>query len=795
MPVKPDQSFSPDVAKILDQVRAGICRYIWIEGLSVALIWICLTFWLALAIDYLPVLAGMNEMPWQARVVVLAIIASVLAWIAWRWILRRAFVRFKDISVALLLERRHNELNDRLVTALEASPESMNEYSRLMVANTQAEVEQQIRDIQSTDVFNWRPLLRSATIAGLLVLSVGVFAIAKNDAFTLGAKRLYLLDQEQWPRRCMIELVGARVKRNNPVQGIEQIGEIQTFNGNVLKVATGASLTLYVRAETEQESTSEPNETDRAAPDVCTIRYWTNDGQRGTQSMKKIGSPKNGYQQYLLDTKPFAGMLNDLQFDIRGGDHRIGPFTVEVVDEPAVIETMVETEFPKYLKRSDWTGQAARSWYQGMEVTIGTSVNITATTSKDLSKVYALDPATKTLNSIEPDDTNSFRFDFGILRESETIEFYLQDKDGIITELPHRITIAAIKDEPPKINTVLKGIGTAVTPNVQIPLDGFIKDDNAVERAWLQIETVIPGKEQIEQEFPIGVGGKVDAAYDFQEKRKLDDDPFTLPVGPDYPISVTVKAKDAYDLGPDNVGVGDRYELEVVTDNQLLKILERDEVDQRRRLQQIADEMKDARQYLVRSRSDRSGLSGAREPGDEAVEPGDEQSQQDLAQRQEFRLLFSQRAILQVEKSQMEIGVVADAFRHIRLQLINNRVDNQIRKTRLEKEIIDPLEEIRVSEMDQLTQSIKNAEKELLVLQQNPADELVSQQANELSNVAIEQIDVVLARIDAVLSILVKYETQNQLLDIVRQMIKDQEALIQRTKQERERKAFDSLLD
>ena len=795
-----DQSLSPDVIQILNNVRAGIRRYVWIEGISVALIWVCLTFWLALAIDYLPVIAGMNEMPWQARVIVLVLIAAVLAWITWRWILRRAFVRFKDISVALLLERRHRELDDRLVTTLEADSKTQNEHSRLMIANTQQEVEQQIRALQSTDVFNWRPLVTAATVAAILVLSVGVFAVANNDAFTLGAKRLYLLDEEQWPRRCMIELVGARVKRNNPVQGIDAIGQIQQFENGTLKVATGASLTLYVQAETgdienaQRESRGQQEE-DRAAPDVCTVRYWSSDGQSGSQSMKKIGAPQNGYQQYLLDTKPFTGMLTDLQFDIRGGDHRIGPFKIEIVDEPAVVQTQVEAVFPKYLKRTDWQGDTAPDWYQGMEVAIGTEVNIKATTSKNIVSAFAIDPESKELRPVEPDDENTFRFDLGLLRESQTVEFYLQDQDGIINELPHRVTIVAVKDEPPKVNTLLTGIGIAVTPNVRIPVEGFINDDNAVEKAWLEIETVVAGNEVIQESFSIEAGGKVNAAFDFQEKRKLDQGAFTLPVGIDYPITVTVKAKDAYDLGPANVGLGDRYELQVVSDDQLLKILERDEVDQRRRLEQIVEEIKDARNYLVRSRSDRSSDSGAREPGDDAVEPGDEQSTEELARRQEFRLLFAQRAILQVEKSQMEIGVVAEAFRHIRLQLINNRVDNEIRKSRLEKEIVKPLDDIRMLEMETLTTRIKAAETELLKLQGNPTDELVSQQSNQLSNDAIEQIDIVLAQIDAVLSILVKYENQNELLDRIRQMVKDQEALIKRTKQERERKAFDSLLD
>ena len=45
------------------------------------------------------------------------------------------------------------------------------------------------------------------------------------------------------------------------------------------------------------------------------------------------------------------------------------------------------------------------------------------------------------------------------------------------------------------------------------------------------------------------------------------------------------------------------------------------------------------------------------------------------------------------------------------------------------------------------------------------------------------------------LSILVKYETQNELLDIVRRMIDEQETLLDEVKKLRQREAFDDLFE
>ncbi|HRX81961.1 MAG TPA: hypothetical protein P5307_22990, partial [Pirellulaceae bacterium] len=105
------------IRRALAGLRWRIRAYVVVEGLSLAVIWICLTFWAGLALDYLPVLLGADEMPRPARALVLAGIAIVLGIILYRWILRRAFVRMADRSMAILLERRHRQFRDSLITS------------------------------------------------------------------------------------------------------------------------------------------------------------------------------------------------------------------------------------------------------------------------------------------------------------------------------------------------------------------------------------------------------------------------------------------------------------------------------------------------------------------------------------------------------------------------------------------------------------------------------------------------------------------------------------------------------
>ena len=152
---------------------------------------------------------------------------------------------------------------------------------------------------------------------------------------------------------------------------------------------------------------------------------------------------------------------------------------------------------------------------------------------------------------------------------------------------------------------------------------------------------------------------------------------------------------------------------------------------------------------------------------------------------------FAQRAILQIDKSSKEIIGVAESFDDIRLQLINNRVDSEDRKIRLAKKIVEPLREIPVGVMAELRAVVVQLEAALSP-QMNASTDATTVGMTES---AIQLTDKTLIEIDEVLAILVKYETQNELLDIVRRMIAEQEKLLDQTKKLRQREAFDDLFE
>ena len=139
-------------------------------------------FWLGLAADYLPVLAGANELAQGARAVLLIIVGGVLAYILYRFVGQRAFVQFNNRSLALLLERRFEELQDALVTTVTLKSrqpdDELDEYSSEMLSETSQLALASIGSINVNDVFNTRLLLKRTVMAGLLIFSVILFGVS-----------------------------------------------------------------------------------------------------------------------------------------------------------------------------------------------------------------------------------------------------------------------------------------------------------------------------------------------------------------------------------------------------------------------------------------------------------------------------------------------------------------------------------------------------------------------------------------------------------------------------------------
>lgn len=186
------KSISRPTARLLSRLRRRIRWLVLLEGIATAIIWAVLSFWLALALDYLPVTMGLNELSRPIRLVIFVLSSLLIAYVLYRLVFRRVFVRLKNQSMAMLIERTYPQFNDSLLTTVSQSGPRSGDVSidQSMLDRTRVDAEAIIPSVNLAQVINAKPMQRSFVIAGLLLLTVAGFAIANPSAIKLAAQRL-----------------------------------------------------------------------------------------------------------------------------------------------------------------------------------------------------------------------------------------------------------------------------------------------------------------------------------------------------------------------------------------------------------------------------------------------------------------------------------------------------------------------------------------------------------------------------------------------------------------------------
>ncbi len=765
----PADALSPAIDAVLREVRRRIRSFVVWQGVLVTVVWLGATWWIALALDRLPVEAGWPEMSFTPRLVLLILIGGGAGWLLVRNALSRLLVPLRKESLALLLERRFPQLDDALATLVQQGEESTSTWRD----NLQATTCERLARISIADLFNYHALRRTALAAGLLATSILLLGILHPQMLSTGARRLYALDAQRWPRECYIEVAGLRVRGARSVAVISTASSIRSFEDSRIEVAAGDSVSIIARAELPHIGNDR-----RRLPRLCTL-YWTSDsGSRGSLVMNPAGVARDGFQSYVADGEALDALDGDLRFHIRGDDASIGPFVILTVPAPVLTDVSLELIYPRYLSdaaSSRWTPRTV-SLTSGLRIPAGTRATVVAEASRPLDSAFVVEGEEDLVATVEAiaNQPRRFLLELGEVTEDVNLNVWLRDRAGVLSRSPSPIIVGVIEDEPPDVRFRLSGIGTAITPNVRIPVEGRISDDYEVKSTWLAIETPA-----IDLSAPVSVSseGVISGAVDFLDLRREGTLANELPTGGGSQIQLTVKADDYCD-DPDrsHTGSGEQYTLDVVTPAELLRILERLEADQRRRLEQILGELVEARDNIARSMT---------RGDDGAIESRENQSREDWQVRQ----LFVQRSLLQAEKSKQEISAVALAFDEIRGQLVNNRIDAEDRRTRIDQRIVAPLRHIADESLATLETRLKAVDE----LYRKGSAPQAAPEIGEASRAALVEAEEVLAELQAVLGSLLKFETQNELLEVVRRLLQRQEEVTRRTGAVREQAAFNDI--
>ncbi len=718
--VEPNTKLAPAIESLLARLRRRIRAYVWADGLAAALVLLGVAFWLSLAFDWLV------EPPVPLRIVLLAAAGAALGYVVYRFLFSRLLVRLHDRNMAVLLERRFVQFHDSLLTSVELSerPDHAADFNPEMLARAHRQALTGANQIHLGAVFNNAPLVRRASLAVALVLSVGLFAVAAPSALATWASRSLLLSSELWPRKTHLS-----------VDGFGDSGRV--------KIARGSDWDLVVNANAALGN---------VVPEVVEVRYRTVEGVRGRENMSREGVVPRGEGQVQPYAYSFKSVLAPLEFHVSGGDDREGPYFLDVVDSPTISNMTLHCEYPSYMHRSTRAIPVAGL----MQVPRGTQITILAKANKPLVAVQIDDVAEEAapvthrieLAAETGQAQEHFQFAIGRLDADKTLLFTLSDTDGIKSRDAVRLTLSAVADEPPQLNVALKGIGTAITPAARLPAGGEVTDDYGVSRIWFDYHV----DEAEPQQRPFDTVASGEEQLTLNGAMELAD----LKLVPKQRLHWAVQAADACSLpGGPNVGSSQHYVLDVVTPDQLRSMLEARELLLRRRFETMIEELTDTRDLLA-------GIEP--QPADVAAGPSasvadDNVADVEISAAQRLSPAVQvERVVQNCERSQHEVAELGLAFDDIRLELINNRIDTEELKTRLKEGIADPLKAISQDRFPPLLEKLKQLGGKLA----DPA-RAVTTQAQSLT-----QIDAILVEMQGVLGKMLELETFNEALDMLR---------------------------
>lgn len=731
------------------------------------------------------------------------------------------------------------------------------DWQSVMLRRATEGLAQDLEHVDIAGLFDWRPVVAWRRILlGLATVSL-LLLLIWPQWFAMAIRRELLLDHRRWPRRTNIDLAAIRpmvAPRLTQLLGESPVAEPRE---GVIRIGTGSDLQLLVDAHSTSASDTAgedrfvlPNARP-LVPGQCSIVYTTSDGLSGRQYMTRFGATSASTEGFRFDGPPFQQIDSPIQLTIYGGDDRIGPIRLQPVENLSLTGLQLNCQFPEYLRKSGGSRWLPRTvtWTQGLQLPVGTRVQAVLEFSRSVERVLILPTDSETISiDWQGEARRDVPVNLGTLMDSWSWEIWACSADRIWTRQAMTFGVQAVTDQPPSVQAHLLGIESAVTPQAILPIECQARDDYGLNR--LQAELVLPvamidptlsesiqpaddslpssnapqdglpreaeGISRIHaplQAQPMGVAESENAyqtRIDLRDWQQQYQTQASLMVDQQQVIQLRVTATDYFDpsdlqttagtsSGQPHVTQSHTINLEVVSPAALLRLLKRSEVGQRQRLEQIHQELMDQRFYLQRSANlirqttdDAEVLTGTGDDTSDAESATDSISTQDMA------AVFVRRALTQNEKSRQELIGVQQAFQRIVDQIINNRLEAAEYRRRLEVNILQAMDRLTRDFLVQSGQILQQVE---TVFQESGQRENLTRTFTETEIQSLErqlkrsldENDRCLKLLDEILRDLMKFETDAELYELVRQLFDNQQRLMNETSRQQQEQAFEDL--
>ena len=799
------RALRPELAGLLASVRGRLRRYVLLRGLAVLVLTAVGVFWAALWLDDAWFAATRLELPGWLRVGFDGLAAGLLLAVAGLWVVGRLFVPAKPRDLALAVERRFPDLRGRLVLAVERAHDpglaaAESPFTAALVDRAARGAAERVKTLAPGELFDAAPLRRTLALAAVLGLGTVAFGLWQTGA-VCRLSDAYLELAEVYRVRTTALTVAALLPPGEEVKPL--------VPGEPHRHPRGADLTLLIGVPSGERPGGGP----WRSPEQVTVTRETAGGATGRSFALPDGP---GRFRFALDE-----VRDGMTIRLAGGDYvDRTPYVIEAVDPPRPRRVTLSSLYPAYTRRNTMNAAGDPipevSPVRGAKATVpvGTRFDLILEANKPLADArVTVDgdavPATVEANEGEPivrvplamlppEPDGAADADDAVIpvptgavgvRPGARVTVELEDADGIRSQSPVRLVLAGRVDEPPAVRVEPVGVSDALTRTAAVPFVGTIEDDYGLASARflyriaggepeapaappenaepVEEETVSQTPDWQERRFrvrPRGLPERFDVG-DPDPAVTIDRDAerfviagLDLKIG--QTLSLVVAAEDANDLTGPGEGRGPARSFQIVTPEELLARLFDREVNLRRVFERSLEEVVAVGDDLALLGPDAAANDVRRTAGLAAAELSQNAGQAE-AVRSGFQALLAERA--------------------------NNGVLKSAERERLEDKILLPLTAITEDlfpEADRAAGALRVAAEE------GAAPELAG--SIRRATVAADRLAAEMAEVLAQMETLAGFrEVEREFA----QLLRVQEELLDRTRQEQKTDLIDGLFE
>ena len=488
-------------------------------------VWKRTLFWTGCAIatvGLIAILAGaaiidlLMPLPTSVRIALLVGVIGAAGYLLYRYLVQPLRVKLTPHDVALNVERKHRDLEDRLVSALqfgEAETEDPIKSHLLQRLVTDA--------VERTDGIDFKATIDKSKKRKHIGIAVAVFAGCALIALIFPAELNISLNRllSPWEKtepvfttKLTVEPGNARILR----------GRSLAINLEVTGKAADKARLIYKKGDSAADTESQGQEID----------------------MMQIEGEKHrfGYEIFNIN--------ENMEYYVTANGIESERYTVEVFDMPKVTAVEVTYTYPEYTQLNPITQQGEGD----IRAVAGSQAEVRITTNK------AIESATLTVDAQDPtpmliSDGRTLTTTLDVLTDGKyTVK--LLCVDGFNNQTPIEYTITAIPDEPPEVAIKEPGRDIKATKLEEVKVLAEAADDYGVENMTLMYSIGSGEPQELEAE-TVEVKEKkiISGAYVFYLE-ELDVEPGEI-------ISYYAQATDNNTRTGPGTGTSELYFIEV----------------------------------------------------------------------------------------------------------------------------------------------------------------------------------------------------------------------------------------